>query len=218
MRRHWTNDIFLTVYLWVSKMHLLFQADCHRCHRALPLWGLSDPTDSGASSSSPRKLPAPHPGELRPWESAPHPIPGKRARSPWSSVQREGEGEWGRGGEGSLWGAGARCCSRNSGAGKAAINQTRNDQSLRWVCNWGEKESADLGKERKMWVELARGESRMKHHASPCITAKLQQMRGKSQKWEENEKPEPWLRCVCDGWIRQVVKDGEEQPPQGCEA
>lgn len=167
----------------------------------LPLLGSSQP---------------PHPGELRPWESAPHPIPGKRARSPWSSVQREGE--WGRGGEGSLWGAGARCCSRNSGAGKAAINQTRNDQSLRWVCNWGEKESADLGKERKMWVELARGESRMKHHASPCITAKLQQMLGKSQKWEENEKPEPWLCCVCDGWIRQVVKDGEEQPSQGCEA
>ena len=211
MCRHWTNDVSLTVYLWVSKTHLLLQADCHCCHRALPRWGLSDPTDSGASSSSPRKIPAPHP------------IPGKRARSPWSSVQREGKGEWGRGGEGSLWGAGggvggARCCSRNSGAGKAAINQTRNDQSLRWVCNWGEKESADLGKERKMWVELARDEPRMKHHSSPCIPAKLQQMRGKSQKWEENEKPEAWLCCVCDGWIRQLVKDGEEQPSQGCEA
>lgn len=89
-----------------------------------------------ASSSSPQKL-MPPTLVISGQENQSSTTSQEIARSPWSSVQREGEGGSGKRGlkdhwqEGGGGGVRAMCCSRNFGAGKAAINQARNDQSLR---------------------------------------------------------------------------------------
>lgn len=129
-----------------------------------------------ASSSSPQKL-TPPTLVISGHENHSPTTSQERARSPWSSVQREGErGEWERGTEGSLvWeGVGAMCCSRNFGAGNAAINQARNDQSLRWAWNSERRKVQIWEKGGKRVSRIGRDESRMKHHSSPCVTAKRQ--------------------------------------------
>ena len=135
-------------------MQLLLLADCTTTRMPFPSVCLIQLTVL-ASSSSPQKL-MPPTLVISGHENHSPTTSQERARSPWSSVQREGErGEWERGTEGSLvWeGVGAMCCSRNFGAGKAAINQARNDQSLRWACNLEEK--CRFGKrEENVWVEL----------------------------------------------------------------